>query len=353
MESKSVRTKAMSLATLVALAVQFLAASLSAQDGQLRSAVDDWVRSRAAETTAFRHAFTDLDGDGRVDAVVVLRGSAWCGSGGCTMLVLRGTSTGFSLVSSTTLISEPIRVSPQKTFGWKNLIVNVKTVGNVVLPFNGKSYPEHANGQSVTAAQSKAAEILIEPCCVSLYTSEVRYDSFSEPGSVKLQDGQNLRISFRSIGGLVKPDVEEWTPGKQLLVIYSSDEGAGLLDPKTLKSAAILDGLEKHPINALVDKCLQSEAQTTGEMVACGNKGLAMWDNELNRFYRQLTASLGQTQKQSVQTAQREWLQYRDAMRAALDATDNDGTLSRVSRAMEAMRVTKEQAERLARVLAR
>ena len=64
-------------------------------------------------------------------------------------------------------------------------------------------------------------------------------------------------------------------------------------------------------------------------------------------------ASLGPEQKQAVQTAQREWLQYRDAEKAAFDGVDNDGTLSRVSRAKEVMRVTKEQAERRARLLAR
>jgi len=88
-------------------------------------------------------------------------------------------------------------------------------------------------------------------------------------------------------------------------------------------------------------------------MVACYRKGLAMWDKELNRLYGELMASLGPAQKQSVQTAQREWLQYRDAERSAFDAVDNDGTLSRVSRAKEAMRLTKEQAERLARLLER
>jgi uncharacterized protein YecT (DUF1311 family) len=88
-------------------------------------------------------------------------------------------------------------------------------------------------------------------------------------------------------------------------------------------------------------------------MVACYTKGLAMWDKELNRFYGQLMASLGPAQKEAVQTAQRQWLQYRNAEGIAFGAVDNDGTLSSVSRAMEAMIITKEQAERLARLLAR
>ena len=97
----------------------------------------------------------------------------------------------------------------------------------------------------------------------------------------------------------------------------------------------------------------ESHAQTTVEMVACYTEGSDRWDRELNRFYAELMASLNPTQKQSVQAAQRAWLQYRDAQGAALGAVDNEGTQSRVSRAAEAMLLTKQQPERLARLLAR
>jgi uncharacterized protein YecT (DUF1311 family) len=63
---------------------------------------------------------------------------------------------------------------------------------------------------------------------------------------------------------------------------------------------------------------MQSEAKTTQEMVACYGKGLAMWDKELNRYYKRLTAELSPEQQQALQTAQREWLQYRDAERPPL-----------------------------------
>jgi uncharacterized protein YecT (DUF1311 family) len=222
------------------------------------------------------------------------------------------------------------------------------------LPFNGSGYSLEQSGSTATMEQIKASPILMEPCCVSLYTSTVRYDSFHyEQGWVTLQDGQSLHMSFEDVGGLLKQDIEKWSSGKELLVIYSSEKGVGLLDPKSLKSASILEGLKEHPIDLMANKCFQSESTTTAEMVACYGKGLAMWDKELNRFYGQLMASLGPAQKESVQTAQRQWLQYRDAERAAFDAVDNDGTLSRVGRAREAMRITKEQAERLARLLSR
>jgi uncharacterized protein YecT (DUF1311 family) len=341
--------------TVLALLVHLFAVSLHAQDPQrLLSAVTDWAKAQGKpDAPPFRYAFTDLDGDGRADAVVLLRGSVWCGSGGCNMLVFQGIDSGFKFVCSSELVKEPVRVMAEKTSRWKNLMVHLQTARDVVMRFDGTSYHPDPSGPVATTAQIKAAQILMEPCCVSLYTSEAQFEVFHEPSWVKLKDGQNLHVSLRNVGGLTKPDVEKWFDGGRLLVIYSAEEGAGLLDPETLKSAPILDGLKEHPIDVMAHKCMQSEAKTTQEMVGCYSKGLAMWDKELNRYYKQLMEELSPEQKQAVQAAQRDWLQYRDAEYAALNAVDNEGTMSRISRASEAMTLTKEQAERLARLLAR
>src|SRR5262245_59515563 len=82
---------------------------------RLLAAVQNYVEKKG-ETgqPMFRHALTDLNGDGVNDAIVLLLGSAWCGSGGCNMLVLRGTKEGFTVLSGSTITNEPIRVSPEK-----------------------------------------------------------------------------------------------------------------------------------------------------------------------------------------------------------------------------------------------
>jgi hypothetical protein len=43
-----------------------------------------------------------------------------------------------------------------------------------------------------------------------------------------------------------------------------------------------------------------------------------MWDKELNRFYGELMNTLNTSQKQTLRAAQREWVQYRDAQKAAI-----------------------------------
>jgi hypothetical protein len=121
-----------------------------------------WQRTRAqgAQKTS---KGTDLDGDGRLDAVVLLSSSDWCGSGGCSMLVFRGMEDGFTFVSSSTVTSEPIRVSTERTFGWKTLIVYSKGKGDVVMRFDGTRYPLNpSTQQKASAAQVSTAETVMK-----------------------------------------------------------------------------------------------------------------------------------------------------------------------------------------------
>ena len=111
----------------------------------------------------FRHALTDLNGDGRDDAIVLLLGGSWCGSGGCNMIVLRGTKEGFTVVSGSTITNEPIRVSPEKVQGWRTLIVFSKGKGDVLMRFNGTRYPLNPSTQpKATPAQVNAAQVVMK-----------------------------------------------------------------------------------------------------------------------------------------------------------------------------------------------
>jgi hypothetical protein len=94
----------------------------------------------SAET--FRFALPDLNGDGHPDAIVLMSGRAWCGSGGCTMLVFRGVRNRFDFVSRSTVTNPPIRISKRTVRGWRTLIVGTGGIGNVLLSVDsGLRYP--------------------------------------------------------------------------------------------------------------------------------------------------------------------------------------------------------------------
>lgn len=108
----------------------------------LRKAILDQLGARSdKKLPPFRFALTDLDGDKRDDAVVLLLGPSWCGSGGCTMLVFHATDSGYSFISESSAAREPIRVASSASNGWRDLIVESKGLGDVVLKFDGTRYP--------------------------------------------------------------------------------------------------------------------------------------------------------------------------------------------------------------------
>src|SRR5690606_4761501 len=80
---------------------------------------------------------------------------------GCTMLVFRGDDEGALLVTSVPAASEPIRVSTERTGGWRNLIVRAQGGRDVVMRFDGTSYPADLSRQpQATAEQASAAQPL-------------------------------------------------------------------------------------------------------------------------------------------------------------------------------------------------
>lgn len=109
----------------------------------------------------FQYALTDLNGDSYLDAVVLMRDSDHCGSGGCTMLVFRGMKSGFRLVSSSTLTYPPVRVLSGKELGWRTLLVVTRGIGPVVMRFDGRKYPSNPSMQEkATKQQVDVAETL-------------------------------------------------------------------------------------------------------------------------------------------------------------------------------------------------
>jgi len=109
---------------------------------------------------AFRYALVDLNNDGVLDAVVLMTEGEYCGSGGCLMVVLRGASSRFKVISWNTLSREPVSVLPETSHGWHTLTVKIAgggvEPGSVLMRFDGRRYP--SNPSLVPRAGPKALE---------------------------------------------------------------------------------------------------------------------------------------------------------------------------------------------------
>jgi uncharacterized protein YecT (DUF1311 family) len=69
---------------------------------------------------------------------------------------------------------------------------------------------------------------------------------------------------------------------------------------------------EKHPIDARNQACLEKNQATTG-MLKCMAEVEKQWDADLNQVYEALRSKLNTKAKQQLETAQQQWLKYRNA----------------------------------------
>jgi hypothetical protein len=97
--------------------------------------------------------------------VVLIREQRYCGSGGCSFAIFKGTKSRYSLVSSSTITVPPIRFTEEKSYGWKTLIVNSGGTGTVELRFNGSRHPLNPSMQQRASSQQVAASrvLIAEP----------------------------------------------------------------------------------------------------------------------------------------------------------------------------------------------
>lgn len=91
----------------------------------------------------------DLDDDGRRDALILMKTpyGFWCGTHGCTMLILKAHNDVFALINAIQTVRPPIFISQQKTNGWKNIILRVSgrstKAKDVALEFDEHAYPKY------------------------------------------------------------------------------------------------------------------------------------------------------------------------------------------------------------------
>lgn len=98
------------------------------------------VPAMSAADRSFCFEEIDLNGDGRNEIFVGFKGSYYCGSGGCTALLLHHSG---KLITRFTVAEYPIIVDSNKTNEWKNLLIGSASVRPAihVVKWDGKKYP--------------------------------------------------------------------------------------------------------------------------------------------------------------------------------------------------------------------
>jgi uncharacterized protein YecT (DUF1311 family) len=72
------------------------------------------------------------------------------------------------------------------------------------------------------------------------------------------------------------------------------------------------------PIDVALEACLASDkGQTTAGMVNCTGIAINAWDGRLNETYQQAMTAIDPKSRDLLRTAQRQWLTFRTAERAA------------------------------------
>ncbi|MBU2167545.1 MAG: hypothetical protein KKF88_06890 [Alphaproteobacteria bacterium] len=95
-----------------------------AEYARLRISLQNYITGRWGQIdadTGYRAALVDLNGDGRREAVVLMNGPGWCGSGGCSLWVLTPRGQSWRMVTQATVMNPPIRVLPPRSHGWSEL----------------------------------------------------------------------------------------------------------------------------------------------------------------------------------------------------------------------------------------
>ncbi len=139
----------------------------TAEETSLRHFLQSWDKFHDNEAR-YIAAFRDLDGDGIPEALVYLVGNAWCGSGGCTTLILGQSDNSWKIVTKITVTRLPIRVLSNVSHGWHDIGVWVQGGGilkgyEAELGFNGKTYPGNPTVQPAKRlAESLEGEVVID-----------------------------------------------------------------------------------------------------------------------------------------------------------------------------------------------
>lgn len=100
------------------------------------------IEEQSRKFKLFEH---NINEDPKKEIFVGLTGSFFCGSGGCTVLLLNSEG---ELITKFTVTEYPLLIANTNTKGWNDLILHSQGQ-NHIIKFNGKTYPSNPSIQPV------------------------------------------------------------------------------------------------------------------------------------------------------------------------------------------------------------
>lgn len=136
----------------------------TAQERSLRKFLQKYAADLdfpGVKDTTYIAAFVHLRDNTSQQVIVYLMGQGWCGTGGCSTLILLPKKSSYTILAEMTVVQLPIRVLDSKSHGWHDLGVWVQGGGiqpgyEARLSFDGKEYPTNP---TVPPAQPLSANV--------------------------------------------------------------------------------------------------------------------------------------------------------------------------------------------------
>jgi hypothetical protein len=121
-----------------------------------------------SKSTHYFAQVVDLNGEGSNQVIVYLMNGGWCGSGGCTALILAPEKSSYRVVTRLTITWPPIRVLETRSHGWRDIGVWVEGGGirpgyEAVLQFDGKHYPANPSVAPAKRLDKEVAGTVVVP----------------------------------------------------------------------------------------------------------------------------------------------------------------------------------------------
>ncbi len=142
---------------------------------------------------------------------------------------------------------------------------------------------------------------------------EVKFISIQDPSVIvlKSKSGNLIKTSYDpryfELLNSWEEENENRKTHRNLLIIYTSDQGIMLKDPASHIAIPLNGAFSPHPIDMIGAAC-RNHARTTIDYKSCKDITLKAWDNELNRVYN----ALGGSKNIKLRDAQRAWIKFRD-----------------------------------------